>query len=117
MAFPLAALPRGPSLWDRLGAVVAERCATRLVVGLPVRARGDEGPAAAAAREFAAEAERRLGLPTELWDERFTTVAAMKSLDAAGVSRKRQRGRIDSAAAAVLLDSWLQREALRPGRS
>jgi len=79
----------------------------RVVIGLPRRLDGSEGVAAEQARHFASELERRTTAPVELWDERFTTVIAERSLIESGVRRRRRREVIDAVAAAVLLQSWL----------
>lgn len=78
-----------------------------LVVGLPIRLDGLEGPEARRARRFAGELAQATGVQVELVDERMTTVEARQRLREQGLSDRRARGRIDSAAAAVLLQSWL----------
>lgn len=79
------------------------------LVGLPKSLGGEEGPAARRARRFA----RRLATATKarivLVDERLTTREAQHRLRAQGLDARAQRERIDSAAAAVLLQSWLDR--------
>ena len=109
IATPLQTVPRRPAeaLWRAVATVVAERLPLRIVVGLPRRLDGGEGDAARDAREVAAELERRTGLPVDLWDERFTTVAAERSMIAAGMRREDRRRRIDAVAASLLLQSWL----------
>jgi putative Holliday junction resolvase len=97
----------GDALWRAVGAVILERGCTRIVVGLPRRMDGGEGPAAGSARRFADEARRRTGLPVEMWDERLTTVEAERTLIARGVRRERRRQMIDGVAATVMLQSWL----------
>jgi len=87
--------------------LAAERKVERVLVGLPLRLGGGEGPAARAAREFAAAVERTTGLPVELVDERFTTVQARRERLAMGRNRKERRRTVDSAAAALLLEAWL----------
>ncbi|NMC69883.1 MAG: Holliday junction resolvase RuvX [Myxococcales bacterium] len=87
--------------------LVAERQVERIVVGLPIGLDGREGPAAKSARRFAAAVERATGRPVELFDERFTTTQAHREMIAAGRKRKHRRGAVDSAAAALLLESWL----------
>jgi putative Holliday junction resolvase len=81
--------------------------ADRFVVGLPVGLSGEEGPAAAAARAFAARVEEVTGLPVDLHDERFTTVTAERVLVEAGMRRERRKHARDRVAAAVLLQSYL----------
>jgi putative holliday junction resolvase len=115
IASPVTVLARTGkrALWGRLRDEAAGRGATLVVVGLPRRLDGSEGDAARDAREFAAEAERELGLPCVLWDERLTTVQAERSLIAAGKRRSARRASIDSVAASLLLQSWLDSRRAR----
>ncbi len=87
-------------LVERYGAEV-------VVVGLPRRLDGTLGPEAEKARAWAAELERRLGLPVRLWDERLSTKEAERLLVAADVSRRRRRRRLHRVAAALILQSYL----------
>ena len=86
----------------------------RLVVGLPYNANGTPGTMAAAARRFAAELEKRFGLPVNMVDERWSSLEAneaLKARRASGERRKRiRREDIDSAAAAVILERWFAGE-------
>jgi putative Holliday junction resolvase len=77
------------------------------VIGLPRHLDGRGGIAARRARRFAEELSRATGLPVELQDERLTTVEASGRLREQGLDTRAARERIDSAAAAVLLQSWL----------
>ena len=97
---------------DRTAVVEAVREveAATVVVGLPLSLSGEVGPAARAALEEAAalrELLEPLGVSVETADERFTTVEAERSLRAAGRTGKKARKVIDSAAAMVLLQAWL----------
>jgi putative Holliday junction resolvase len=80
----------------------------QVVVGLPLRLSGEEGPAAQAVREFAGCLERALSVPVITWDERLTTKAAEELLIAADVSRRKRRDVVDRVAAAILLQSYLE---------
>jgi putative pre-16S rRNA nuclease len=102
-------VPRRPAarLWREVELVVVDRLPERIVVGLPLRLDGSEGDSAVDARGVAEELHRRTGLPVEMWDERFTTVAAERSMIAAGQRRARRRETIDAVAATLLLQSWL----------
>jgi putative Holliday junction resolvase len=115
IATPLRTVPRQPAarLWRELGEVVGERLPERIVVGLPRRLDGSEGESAVDARRVADELRVRTGLPVEMWDERFTTAAAQRALIAAGRRRASRRETIDSVAAALLLQSWLDARARR----
>jgi putative Holliday junction resolvase len=79
------------------------------VVGLPLNADGSEGSQARRARNFAHVAQRVLGVPVSLWDERLSTQEAESILRAQGrnVARLRRRGQIDAVAAAVILQDYL----------
>jgi putative Holliday junction resolvase len=86
------------------------------VLGLPRELKGREGPAARRVRAFAQNLEQATPARVELYDEWLSTREAAGRLRQQGLSAKQQRGRIDSAAAAVLLQSWLdgrRREAER----
>ena len=84
------------------------------VVGLPRQLDGREGMAARRARRFADELARATGLPVELADERLTTVEAAGRLREQGLDSRAARTRVDSAAAAVLLQSWLDARRSEP---
>ena len=89
----------------------------RLVVGAPYNADGTPGAIAPAARRFAAELEKRFGLPVNMVDERWSSLEAneaLKARRASGERRKRiRREDIDSAAAAVILERWFAGEGTR----
>jgi putative Holliday junction resolvase len=102
---------------SRLAALVAEREAVEVVVGLPRTLADRTGPSARDAIDLAdALADRVAPVPVRLADERLTTVSAQRSLHGAGVRAKGQRGIIDQAAAVAILQSWLdqRRRALAP---
>ena len=79
-------------------------------MGLPRRLDGSYGPEARAARELADAVRKASGLPVELLDERLTTVAAERSMIAAGARRAKRRATVDRVAAALLLQSHLDRK-------
>ena len=115
MATPYSTIERSGDAgadWARVAEVVAEVGAGLVVVGLPLSMDGSEGPAAKAALAEAEALRAVLDVPVECQDERLTSVTANRSLTEAGVTgRRRQKARkagaVDQAAAAVLLQSWL----------
>lgn len=111
IAQPLTTIATEPrdSLAARLAQAARDHEATRIVVGLPRRMDGTIGPEAKAARRLAAEIRTASKLPVELLDERLTTAAAEKSLLAGGMRRDKRRANIDRVAAALLLQSFLDR--------
>ena len=117
MATPYSVIKRsGDARADRarVAEIVSEVEAGLVVVGLPLSMDGSEGPAAKAALKEAEALRDLLDVPVELQDERLTSVTANRSLTEAGVTGRRRRkareaGAVDQAAAAVLLQSWLDR--------
>lgn len=117
IAFPAGFLERRSLRRDleALRALVAERGVGRAVVGLPIHLSGRHGPEAEAARAFAAALAGAAGIPVDLLDERWTSVAAERSLAESGrrVVERRGKGVVDSVAASLLLSTYLER--LRSG--
>ena len=115
MATPYSVIKRsGDARADRarVAEIVSEVEAGLVVVGLPLSMDGSEGTAAKAALKEAEALRELLDVPVELQDERLTSVTANRSLTEAGVTGRRRRkareaGAVDQAAAAVLLQSWL----------
>jgi putative Holliday junction resolvase len=111
LASPLAAVEvRGPKqLAHELAELALRHGAEEIVLGLPVGLDGRPGEHAAAVEDLARRLRGRLKLPLHLWDERFTTALAQRSLQEAGHHGRDRRAAIDCAAAAVLLQSFLDR--------
>jgi putative Holliday junction resolvase len=111
LATPLSTLRPGLRLGARVAEAAREAGAELVIVGLPRRLDGSEGPEAAQARALAADIAAE-GLGAELWDERFTSVMAEAALkqsrprrgQRAAAARRDDRDRV---AAAVLLQSFL----------
>ena len=80
-----------------------------IAIGLPVNMDGSEGPRVQATRAFVRNMQRLTDLPFAFWDERLSTVAAERALLEMDVSRAKRQTRIDSAAAAFILQGVLDR--------
>ena len=106
-ASPGKTLPRGKFGADKaqLGVLVAERAVKGVVIGLPLNMDSSEGPRAQSSRAYARNLAEALGLPVLLWDERWSTASATRGLIEQDMNRKQRAGRIDSAAAAVILQA------------
>lgn len=83
---------------------------THFIVGLPLDARGEIGPAARRAQVFAEQVHEATGVTVTLWDERFTTTEAQRRLREGGTNSRKSKDKIDGAAACVLLQSWLDHQ-------
>jgi putative Holliday junction resolvase len=101
-----------PADLQRIADEAAERDALEVLVGLPRSLSGREGPAAKAAREYAAALAELVDVPVRLVDERLSTVAAHRSLRQAGMKGRKQRAVVDQVAAVVLLQNALDHERL-----
>jgi putative Holliday junction resolvase len=88
----------------------------RFVVGLPLDMTGGEGDAARHAAEMAQQIADFTGLPVDLLDERLSTVQAARSLAQSEVRGAKAKGRIDEAAACVILQTWLDARRARRNR-
>jgi putative Holliday junction resolvase len=98
---------RTGSVIDEIKAICAENAVTTVVVGLPVSLSGEEGQAAAKARELGAQVEEATSCEIVFFDERFTTVQAEAALIEGGVRRRKRRYAVDKVAAAVILQNFL----------
>ena len=86
-----------------LRAIVAERSIKGVVLGLPRNMDGSEGPRAQASRAYARNLAQSLDLPVLLWDERWSTSSAEAAMIGQDMSRAKRADKIDSHAAAVIL--------------
>ncbi len=85
--------------------LVAELGAEKVVVGLPLSLSGDMGPQARRVTRYAQALAKALPVPVELYDERYSTVTADELLVEGG---RKRRTPIDAAAAAVILQGYLE---------
>ncbi len=78
-----------------------------IVVGYPKHMNGDIGVRAEKCAEFARLAGELSGIPTELWDERSTTVTAHNYLNETNVRGKKRKAVVDAVAATIILETYL----------
>lgn len=100
-------LSRGKWGRDReaLAKMVTERTIKGIVIGLPRNMDGSEGPRAQASRAYARNLADAFNLPVLLWDERWSTQSAEAAMISQDMSRAKRAERIDSHAAAVILQA------------
>ena len=94
---------------EALLAMAAKEKIAAFVIGLPINMDGSEGPRAQKSRAFVRNMAQISDLPFVLWDERLSTVAAERTLIEMDFSRRKRAGKIDSAAAAFILQGVLDR--------
>jgi putative Holliday junction resolvase len=116
MAHPLETLDaRKPDVIQKIGAIMKTRGAELIVIGLPRNMDGTFGPAAEKTRAFATKLRNELGCEVVEWDERMTTLAAQRALHESGRDAKKSRSVIDQAAAQIILQNWLDAQAIKDG--
>jgi len=82
-----------------------------IVIGLPLNLDGSDSPRTQSTRAFARNIDE-LGLPIFLWDERWSTQAVERAMIAADLSRAKRADRVDSAAAAYILQGAIDALAM-----
>lgn len=94
--------------------IIEENGVDRIVVGLPIALDETETEWTAEVREFAERLAARSGRPVYLLDERLTSVMAERAVRSLGLPRheREKKGRVDAAAATILLQTFLDREKL-----
>ncbi|MFN3409705.1 MAG: Holliday junction resolvase RuvX [Limisphaerales bacterium] len=103
---PLAAEPED-ALLRSLAELVRDKQVELILLGLPRNMNGTFGPAAERARALGEKLRAALGVPVREWDERLTSAQAERALIEGGVRREQRKGKTDSVAAAILLQSYL----------
>lgn len=108
LARPLITLTRASRRedFDRLKALCIEYQIEKIIAGLPKTLRNEEGLQARRVRRYADQLAASIGLPIEFWDERFSSADAEERL-AQSSRKQRAKGEIDSAAAAIILQEYL----------
>jgi putative Holliday junction resolvase len=96
----------------RIAEVVGREKIATIVLGLPRNMDGSYGPAAEKVKAFAEKLRERTGCAVKMWDERLTSVAAQRSLHEAGRNVKSSRAVIDQVAAQLILQGWLDAQAM-----
>ncbi len=96
----------------RIAAIIQRDRIDIVILGLPRNMDGTYGPVAEKVRAFAEELRARVPCEVKMWDERLTSVAAQRSLHEAGRNVKKSREVIDQVAAQLILQGWLDSQAM-----
>ena len=114
LAHPLETihLKETPDPVARIAAIVARDKIEIIILGMPRNMDGTYGPAAEKVRAFAEKLRAAFGCEVKLWDERLTSVAAQRALHEAGRNVKDSRKVIDQVAAQLILQGWLDSQAM-----
>ncbi len=111
MAFPRPALARtsNEALVAEIGRMAAEDKVEAVVLGLPIAMDGQETDLSRQVRNLARRITSKTGLPVHLVDERLTSAEAQARLREAGTSARKMKGKLDSGAAVLILEAYLER--------
>ena len=105
-------LPAEENWLEQLDGLVKTYDPEILLLGIPIRTNGTRGPEALRIEECAEMLGKRYpDVKVQLHDERFSTTMAQQALLEGDVSRKGRKGKVDKVAAALILQSWLDRKA------
>jgi len=111
LASPLTTIDRAtPDTDTAIDAVLAlanQHEAAEILVGIPYLMSGRIGAQARITLDFAQALTTRTTIPVTQADERLSSVQADRMLTQSGASNTRDKGRTDSAAAAVILQAYL----------
>jgi putative Holliday junction resolvase len=109
IAQPFEFIPAEPfaNFLARLKQLITEKQVDQILVGMPRNMDGSYGPAALKVQEFVAVLKETIAVPIKTWDERLTSAQANRMLIQAEVRRDKRKLRVDAAAAAILLQSYL----------
>ena len=116
LASPLTTINRTLSVDEDITAILElarKQGAGEIVVGIPKPLAGGSSPQTKATDRFYRALAAKSSVPVKRWDERLSTVEAERRLIEAGVEPSREKGRVDAAAAAVILQSYLDRPRAR----
>ncbi len=95
----------------KLRDLVAAQSVKGIVMGLPLNLDGTDSPRTQSTRAFARNMED-IGVPILLWDERWSTQAVERAMISADLSRAKRAERVDSAAAAYILQGAIDALAM-----
>jgi putative Holliday junction resolvase len=114
IAQPFEFIPAEPfaDFLARLKELIREKEVELILIGMPRNMDGSYGPAAAKVNEFVAVLKENIAIPIRTWDERLTSAQANRFLIEADVRRQDRKQKVDRAAAAILLQSFLDSGAV-----
>jgi len=110
IAQPIEALKNDSSLFDHLQQLTTRENVKLIVVGMPLNLKGQHAQKADEVQKFIELLKAKLDIEVVVWDERFTTAIAHQTMLAMGTKKKERQkkdGRIDSMAAAIILQGFL----------
>jgi len=118
IAQPLAMIDRAKTkdAVSAICALVAPNQIGEIVVGMPFNLKGESTKSASLVTAFARDLNQRSGLPVVTWDERLSTKQSERILIESGMRRQKRKMKVDSVAAALILQSYLDTQKGQKGK-
>ena len=119
LASPVAVISERyiPHVLEKTAEYASAYKAQQIVVGYPKNMNASVGDRAEKCAAFARDLQAQTSIPTVLWDERLTTVMAHNALNDAKAFGKKRKSIIDSVAAVMILQSYLDHRRIQNERS
>ena len=95
---------------EHIAKIVTDLNVGEIVIGLPLKMDGSEGQSVEMAREFGEELKKVVNVPIHYQDERLSTVSAERILIESGMRREKRKDKIDSIAATIILQTYLDKK-------
>jgi putative Holliday junction resolvase len=108
MAFPFGILHGQKDLIDRIEQIVDAERIDAIVLGLPLNMDGSNGPQSQQVLAFSERLKQHIRVPIHLQDERLSSFEAEQKLQTTGLSKAKQRARLDALAAAEILQAFME---------
>lgn len=110
MASPVRTIQRSSIAQDalELQSLIDKEGVTGIIIGMPWNADGTSGARAQSVRAFRRNLSGVVTLPTLFWDERYSTAEARERLREAQSETAKPSGKLDAAAAAIILEDALK---------
>lgn len=108
-AYPLSTLQNGSKFWDNLSKIISEYSVVKIILGYPLKESGGQSASSKMVDNFKVKLEKRISLPVELVDERYSSNIAKQRIIELVSSKKKRRDKslVDKNAAAVILEDYL----------
>lgn len=110
IAKPFTTIANGRGMIDLIHEIIRDQNVGLVVIGMPLNLKGEKGKKAQEVEEFIGKITNATHVEVVHWDERFTTLIAHQTLLSMGTKREERRtkkGRVDSMAAAIMLQGFL----------
>lgn len=107
--YPLVTISNDNKFWNELSKVISEYKVVKIILGYPLKESGSESTSSKAVLKFKEELEKRITIPIELVDERYSSSIARDRIIQSVSSKKKRRDKslLDKNAAAVMLEDYL----------